>query len=382
MIGSDTLNDIQSMLRDSLAKILERHYNFEARQAYRRQAPGYSTEAWNDYASLGLLSLGVDEADGGAGGDLTDLSLVCAQMGEAMTLEPFIPTVVFGARLIAAAASEAQKDRWLSSILAGELKVALAHGERESRYGTRAVRALARRDGDGFILNGEKRVSEGADAAGLLVVSALLSGEGEGGRTALFLVEADAEGVEHRRYRAFDGQGAADLVFSQVRLSADALLVGPTNGLEVLEKALDEAAVLQCADAVGAMRAANALTREYVGVRKQFGATIGSFQVLQHRLVDMAVAEAMAAAIAGAAVSAIEAPAETRARAVSAAKVRVGESARMIGQQSVQLHGGMGLAEEYPASHYFARLELFERRWGDAEHHLKRFSALMDRHWQ
>lgn len=378
MTGGDTLNDIQSMLRDSLAKILERHYDFEARQAFRRQAPGYSPEAWSDYAALGLLSLGVDEADGGAGGDLTDLALVCTQMGEVMTLEPFIPTVVFGARLIASAGSEAQKDRWLSSVLAGELKVALAHGERESRYGAQVVRTVARREGDGFILDGEKRVSEGGDAAGLLVVSALLSGEGEEARIALFLVEPDAVGVERRVYRAFDGQGAADVVFSKVRLSADALLGGQPDGLEALEKALDEAGVLQCADAVGAMRAANALTRDYVGVRKQFGATIGSFQVLQHRLVDMAVAEAMAAAITGAAVSTIEAPPKARARAVSAAKVRVGESARMIGQQSVQLHGGMGLTEEYPASHYFARLGLFERRWGDADHHLKRFSMLMD----
>lgn len=378
MIGDDTLNDIQSMLRDSLSKVMERHYDFETRQTFRRQAPGYSVEAWDAYASLGLMSLGVDEELGGAGGGLADLALICAQMGQAMTLEPYIPTMVFGARLIAAAGSPEQRALWLPRVLAGELKVALAHGERDSRYGAQAMQTTARREGDGFVLTGDKRVSEGADAAGLLVVSAMATGEDGQVRPALFLVDAEAEGVQRRAHRAFDGQGAADVVLNDVKAPASALLGGQLDGLEALEKALDEAVVLQCADAVGAMRGANALTCEYVGVRKQFGAAIGSFQVVQHRLVDMAVAEAIAAAIVGAAVSAMEASPKVRARAVSAAKVRAGEAARMIGQQSVQLHGGMGLAEEYPASHYFARLGLFERRWGDADHHLKRFSALME----
>lgn len=378
MTGDDSLNDIQTMLRDSLAKVLERHYEFEARQAFRRGVPGYSTDAWNAYAELGLFSLGVAEADGGFGGDLSDLALICGQMGAAMTLEPFIPTVVFGGRLIAAAGTEAQKARWLAPVLAGGAKVALAHGERGSRYGVGEVRTRVRRDGDGFVLSGEKRVSEGADAADLLVTSALIEGEDGQARLALFLVEAGVDGVSRRGYRAFDGQGAADIVFNDVRLSADALLGGRADGRALLDQALDEATVLQCADAVGAMRAANALTQDYARVRKQFGVTIGSFQALQHRLVDMAVAEEMAAAITDAAVSAAEAPEAVRARATSAAKVRVGESARMIGQQAIQMHGGMGLTEEYPASHYFARLGLFERRWGDADHHLNRFSMLMN----
>ncbi|MEN5231326.1 acyl-CoA dehydrogenase family protein [Brevundimonas naejangsanensis] len=378
MSGDDSLNDIQAMLRDSLAKVLERHYEFEARQSFRRAAPGYSTDAWDAYAELGLLSLGVAESDGGAGGDLSDLALICGQMGAALTLEPFIPTVVFGGRLIAAAGTEDQKARWLAPVMAGETKVALAHGERGGRYGAQAIQARARREGDGFVLSGEKRVAEGADAADLLMVSALTEDADGQARLALFLVAADAAGVARRGYRAFDGQGAADIVFDDVSLPAEALLGDRVDGRATLEQALDEATTLQCADAVGAMRAANALTQEYARVRKQFGTTIGSFQALQHRMVDMAVAEEMAAAITGAAVSAVEAPEATRARAVSAAKVRVGESARLIGQQAVQLHGGMGLTEEYPAAHFFARLGLFERRWGDADHHLNRFSALMD----
>lgn len=375
MFSEERLTDIQIMLRDSLGKVLERHYGFEQREKFRKTDVGYSPEAWSAYAELGLLSLGVDEDEGGAGGDLSDLGLICQQLGAALTLEPFISTVVFGSRLLARHGTTSQKAQWLGNVLSGATAVALAHGEGQNRYNIGNVEAVARRTEQGFVLDGAKRVSEGADVAGLFVVSARIEGEAGLG---LFLVSSSAQGVDRRCYRTFDGQGAADLTFAKVELGRDSLLADAHEAETILARAIDEATLLHCADAVGAMRAANSLTFEYANVRKQFGVTIGSFQALQHRMVDMAVAGEMANAITAAALSSIDASDASRSRAVSAAKVRVGESARMIGQQVIQLHGGMGLTQEYPASHYFARLGQFERRWGDADHHLNRYAKLME----
>ena len=230
------------------------------------------------------------------------------------------------------------------------------------------IDARATREGDGWRLKGHKAVVAGGDAADLLIVSAREEEE-----TALFLVQADT--ATRRAYRCFDWTGAADFELDLL-LPAEAKLGGDAGG-EALARALDEATALASADAVGAIRAANRLTFDYTRTRRQFGMPIGNFQVLQHRMVDMAIAEEMAGPIVAAAVAACDfADAVGRARAVSAAKVRAGESARYVGQQGVQLHGGMGLTEEYPASHCFARLGLFERAHGCHEDHLERFAAL------
>lgn len=372
IMADDQLTDIQSMLKESLAKVLERQYDFETRQKIRKSAPGYSVEAWNAYAEIGLLSLGVAEEDGGAGDSLNDLALICRQMGEGLTLEPYLPTVVFGGRLLARAGTDEQKQTWLPGILAGETKVALAHGETHSRYGLN-IATKAQRDGDDYVLNGHKAVALDGDCADLYVVSAVV--EGEAG-LSLFLLPSDAEGLGCRPYRNFDGQGGADLTLNSVRLPAQSRLGDLSDATAQLQQALDEAVLLACSDSVGAMRAANRLTVDYAKVRKQFGSAIGNFQVLQHRMVDMAMAEAFATAITEAAITAQENGNPDAKALVSAAKVRVGESARLVGQQAIQLHGGMGLTEEYPASHYFARLGLFERTWGDADFHIQQFAEL------
>jgi alkylation response protein AidB-like acyl-CoA dehydrogenase len=196
---------------------------------------------------------------------------------------------------------------------------------------------------------------------------------------SLLLLPADAEGVQRRSYRTFEGTGVADVVLDGVTVGGDALLGAPGGGRALLQRALDEAALLDCMDAVGAMRAVDELTLGYVKSRAQFGGPIGNFQVIQHRLVDMMIAQEMASAMARSALAAASqgVSADELARQASAAKVRVGESARFIAQQTVQLHGGMGLTEEYPAAHYFARLGMFERRWGDSDHHLRRFAEQM-----
>jgi len=370
------MTEFQAMLRDSLDKALARHYGFEQRQALRRARTGFSHAAWRAYADLGLFALSVPEERGGLGGSFADLGVVAEALGGALALEPVLPGIVFGSRLIADAGSPAQRSALLPALLAGECKAALAHDEPTTRYRLDRVESRAIRSGDGYRLNGGKCVSIGGGDADLLVVSAHLDGHAD---LSLFLVPAGARGVTRKAYLSFEGGGVADVVLDDVQLDKDALLGPAHGGTALLGAAMAEAVALDCMDAIGAMRAAFALTHEHVRTRRQFGATIGSFQVVQHRLVDMATALEMAAAIAGEALRlATHIDPATRDRAVSAAKVRVAESARFIGQQTVQLHGGMGLAEEYPAAHHFARLGMFMQRWGDSDHHLRRFAALME----
>lgn len=367
------LSETQRMLGESLETLLARRYTFDQRQQFRRAAPVHTPEIWRALAELGLMALPVAEADGGLGGTLEDVAVAVERLGGALLLDPVIPTLVFGARLIGTGGDARQKARYLPAIAAGDLLVALAHDGRD---------VFARPIGDGFRLSGAKSISLGSDAADLLIVSAWI-GEDEG--TSLFLVDPAAAGVTRKGYTLFDGTGAADIIFEDVALGREALLGAQGAGPALLAQAIAEATVLDCADAVGAMKALNRLTVDYVKTRQQFGVPIGSFQVIQHRLVDMAIAQEMADAIIAAAIVALAGETglagrseDERDRAVAAAKVRTAQSARLVAQQAVQTHGGMGLTEDYPAAHYFARLGMFERRWGDAGYHLGRFAAIME----
>jgi alkylation response protein AidB-like acyl-CoA dehydrogenase len=362
--GADEAGEIRALLRQSLETALGRLYGFGQRRAAHESPAGHSRTAWHAYAELGLTALTLPEEHGGLPGTLADLAMAAEAMGGALALEPWRPAIV-AARLLAACGTPAQRARWLPAFAAGAAKAALAHEEAGARLGA-PVAAAAARQGEDWRLRGNKTVVAGGDAADVFIVSAQAEG-----KTALFLVPAGE--AERRSYRCFDWTGAADLTLDLV-LPGEAKLVG---GETDLARALDEATALACADAVGAIRAANRLTLEHARTRRQFGVPIGSFQVLQHRLVDMAIAEEMAGPITAAAVAACEGTdVRARARAVSAAKVKVGESARYVAQHCVQIHGGMGLVEEYPASHLFARLGLFERAHGCHEEHLLRFAAL------
>jgi alkylation response protein AidB-like acyl-CoA dehydrogenase len=357
--------EIRGLLRQSLETLLTRLYSFEQRRAAHQTPAGHSADAWAAYAELGLLALGLPEAHGGLPGSLADIAMAAELMGAALVLEPYRPTMV-AARLLAAAGTPAQQAAWLPAIAAGNAKAAIAHEEERWTLGG-PIRTQARPEGNGWRLKGGKRVVAGGGGADVFILSAAV----EAGGIALFLVPA-AE-ASTRPYRCFDWTDAADLDLD-VAIPADARLEG---GAAELDRALDEAIALACADAVGAIRAVNRLTRSYTSTRNQFGRPIGTFQVLQHRMVDMAIAEELAGPITNAAIDACERlDADGRARAVSAAKVKVGESARYVGQQGVQIHGGMGLTEEYPASHHFARLGLFERAHGDRDDHLQRFAGL------
>lgn len=360
--------DLRELLSQSLATLLGRLYSFEQRST-GRSATGRGVDgAWQAYAELGLLAIGLPEAHGGLSENLADIAMAAEAMGGAMTLEPYLPTMVT-ARLIAASATAEQQAAWLPRIASGEIRASLAHGEGDGRLG-HPVETRASAEGTGWRLNGKKSIVPGGDEADIFVVSARLDGE-----VALFLVPASD--VRRQGYRCFDWTGAADIDLDDTLVPSGMRIPG---GEAALTRALDEALALACADAVGAIRAANRLVREHTATRRQFGRSLDAFQVLQHRMVDMAIAEELAAPMARAAITACEtATADDRAQAVSGARVKIGDAARLVGQECVQLHGGMGLTQEYPASHLFARLGLFERLHGNRDEHVERYAALMMR---
>jgi len=362
---ADEAGAVQDMLRQSVTTALGRFYGFDQRSAAHAAPPGESGRAWEAYAELGLFGLGLPEEHGGFGTDLADMAIVAELLGGAMVLEPFRPTMV-AARLIASAGSHAQRQAWLPKIVRGEVRAAIAFGRAGPIDAPSGI--TARPDRTGWRLDGRASLIAGGDTADILILPAKA-----GDDAGLFLVEA---GLAARRgYRCFDWTGAADLDLADIALPAEARLEG---GSDALAAAFDEDAALACADTLGAIRAANRLVRDYTHDRHQFGRALDSFQVLQHRMVDMAIEEEMASSLAKAAIAACSAGARgERERAVSAAKVRIGDAARFVGEQVVQLHGGMGLVQEYPAAHLFARLGQFELRHGDRTYHLQRYAAHM-----
>jgi alkylation response protein AidB-like acyl-CoA dehydrogenase len=362
-------DDEQLALQESVRRFLAERYDFETRRACLARPFGSSDETWRGFAEQGFLSIGLPEAYGGIGG-ATELMLALEETGRALVLEPYLSTVALCAPLVGELGTEAQRADLLPRIAAGNLKLALAHGEAEARYAA-TVRTEARRAGDGYLLNGAKATVPDGGVAGLLLVSARLDAG-----LAVFLVEPAAPGVRIARYRTQDGRSAADVFFTDVRLGA-AQRLGTVDARDALERAIERGIAALCAEAVGAMEATNATTIEYTKSRKQFGQPIGRFQALQHRMADMFVqatqARSMSILAAGrcaAHANQDEGDAGQRRRDISAAKCYVGKAARFVGQQAVQLHGGMGMADELPVSHYFKRLTMIDMTFGDSTHHL------------
>ena len=363
----------QLQLADALRRWIARDYSFEARRAIVQSAGGVSEQAWATLAELGLTALPVPEEQGGFAGDAVDMSVVMQELGRGLVVEPYFATVL-GAEFLRLGGGHAGL---LERVAAGELKLACALGERQSRHDMRDIATRAEREGDGWRLSGDKKVVLHGAQAGVLVVSGRIEGaqRGEQG-IALFAVPAGAAGVHITEYRMLDGQRAADVRLDGVRVGPEAAIGLPGAGWDILEAALDYGAALLCAEAVGAMDALFAATLEYLKTRQQFGVPIGKFQALQHRMADMYIHLEQARSMALlAAVRLRGGDAAERRQAVSAAKYRVGRAARFVGQQAVQLHGGMGVTDELPAAHYFKRLSTIELTLGDSSHHLARFIA-------
>ncbi|MEW6371693.1 MAG: acyl-CoA dehydrogenase family protein [Pseudomonadota bacterium] len=366
-------NPEQLQFADALKRWIGRDYGFEARRAIVHSEAGVSNEAWATLTELGMTALPVPEEQGGFSGTAVDMFVVMRELGRGLVVEPYLATVL-GAEFLRLGGLHPQL---LERVATGELKLACALGERQSRHDMRDIATRAESIGDGFVLRGEKKVVLHGAQAGMLVVSARSTGEqrAEEG-ISLFVVPADAQGVRITGYRTLDGMRAADVVFDNVRVDATALVGAAGAGWHILDSALDYGVALVCAEALGAMEAIFEATLEYLKTRQQFGAPIGKFQALQHRMADMYIHLEQARSMAMlAAVKLGSQDAAERRRAVSAAKYRINQAARFIGQQAVQLHGGMGVTDELPAAHYFKRLATIELTLGDADHHLARFIA-------
>jgi len=369
------LSDEQRLLQDSVERLISDEYGFEQRKALGKSEAGYSDAMWAKFAELGFLGLPFAEDDGGFGGGPVETMILMEAFGRGLVLEPYLATVVLGGGFLRHGGNAAQKAALIPEVAAGKLKFAFAHTEAQSRYDLNAVETTARRDGDGWILDGRKGVVLHGDSADKLFVTARIGG-GPRDRSGigLFLVDAGASGVSRQGYATQDGLRAAEVTLVGVRVAADGVF--SEDALPLVERVVDEAIAAVAAEAVGAMAATQALTIDYLKTRKQFGVAIGSFQVLQHRGSEMFIALEQARSMAMlATMMAAEDDAAERRKAVAAAKIQIGRSARFVGQQAVQLHGGIGMTMEYAVGHYFKRLTMIDTMFGDADHHLERLAA-------
>ena len=373
------LTEEQLALQETLRRFIAKDYDFERRRALARSPLGYSAQAWARYAELGLLGLPYPEEFGGLGGSGVDIMAVMEVFGQGLLLEPYVSTVVLCGGLLRDAAAPAIKEALLPQIAAGKLQIALAAYEAAGRYELAHVASTAVRDGKGWRLTGRKSVVLDAPSADYF----LLSARSGGNRTAaegisLFLVRRDAPGLTLQAYPTQSGGSAADLHLQDVLIGDDAVIGVPERALPVIERAVDQGIAALCAEALGIVSALNEATLNYLKTRKQFGTVIGSFQALQHRMADMFIAaeQSRSMAIIAAIQGAGDEPAARR-RAISGAKAYIGQAARFVGQQAVQLHGAMGVVDELKVSHYFKRLTMIDLTFGDADHHLARFSEAL-----
>ncbi len=366
------LTDEQGQLKDSVGRLLKERYDFESRRAIMAEAPGFSREMWASYADIGLLGLRFSSADGGFDGGAADVMLVSELMGGALALEPWLATVVLGGGFMRHGASDAQRAQLLPGVIEGKTLLAFAHTEVQSRYDLTDCQTSAMPHAGGWVLQGDKRVVLHGEAADVLFVTARTADSRmDPGGIGVFLVPAATDGITRRGYVASDGTQAADILFDNVQVQPNALLGSPGDGLELAERVVDEAIAALAAEAVGAMQAALGLTLDYLRTRKQFGRAIGTFQALQHRTADMMVAIEGARSMAMlAAMVAGENDAVARRRQMRAVKIEIGRAARFVGQQAIQLHGGIGMTMEYAVGHYFKRLTAIDTQFGDVDHHL------------
>ncbi|MBL4906203.1 MAG: acyl-CoA dehydrogenase family protein [Sneathiella sp.] len=369
------LSEEQSLLKDSIDRFVLDHYSSEARIKLSETDLGFSRDHWKTMAELGWLGMPFSEEVGGFGGSPVETMIMMESMGKGLVLEPFFSTVILSGALVAEAGSPAQIEAIIPEVIEGNLMLAFGYAEAQSRFNLSDVETTATKSGDSYKINGHKAVVYHGGTADKIIVSARTSGNSrdEDG-ISLFIINNDAAGVDIQSYRTVDGQQAADIRLD----NAEGELLGKEGkAFPIIEKVTDNAIGALCAEAVGAMAAANEITNEYLKTRKQFGVAIGKFQVLQHRMVDMYMEAEQSKSMSDmvAMKLALGYEVDTK-KAVSATKAQIGKAAKFVGQQSVQLHGGMGMTDEYSIGHYFKRLSTIEMLFGNTDYHLNRYSNL------
>jgi pimeloyl-CoA dehydrogenase small subunit len=371
-----SFTDEQSMLRDTVASYLSDNYSFDQRRAVVSKEPGWSPAVWKAFAEeLGILGAPFSEELGGLGGGPIENMIVMEEFGKALVVEPYLSTVVIGGGFLKHS-DHPQAAELIGQIVAGEAIFAFAHAEQQGRYNLADLTATAKKDGASWVLNGHKAVVVGAPFATHLIVTARTGGgQRDAQGISAFIVPKAAKGVTTRDYPTVDGNRASEVALENVKVGAEALIGAEGQGLPLIEKVVDEAIAATCAEACGVLRKLHEGTLDYTKQRKQFGVPISSFQVLQHRMVDMFIQLEQSISMTYMATIKLADEAE-RAKAVSAAKVQIGKACKFVGQNAIQLHGGMGMTDEMAIGHYFKRATLIESAFGNIDHHLARYEFL------
>ena len=372
-----SLNEEQRLLQESVGRFVEKECPFDARKKLVATDEGWSRDNWARFAELGWLGICFPEDQGGLGGSMVEAAVIMESFGRGIVTEPYLQTVVLGGGLLSL--DETGGGRALiPDLVAGNLQVSFGYAERQSRYNLANVETRAEKKGGDYVLTGQKGVVFNAQTADKLIVSARTAGSSRDQKgITLFLLDAGAKGVSLRPYGTVDGLRAAEVALDGVTLGPAAVLGEVDNGLPLMEQAVDLGIVAVCAEAAGIMEVLVGKTQEYLKTRTQFGVTLSKFQVLQHRMADMFIAHEMAKSMAYmAAMRVSSVDAADRARAASAAKAKIGESGRLVGQEAIQMHGGIGMTDELDVGHYFKRLTVIDTIFGNADFHLKRFAAL------
>jgi len=371
-----SLNELQTMLADTVGKFIDNEYDFDTRQHHADSDRGFSDETWATFAELGWTAVPFAEEDGGIGGGPVETMVLMQSLARALVVEPYLANVILAGGLLRRAADDAQKEKWLQPIIGGELHATLACCEPQARYDLANVETTATRDGDDWLISGRKGVVINGDTSDLIIVPARTSGNtsDEHGIT-LFAVPSDSGGLTRNGYATIDGLRAAEIALDKVHVPADTVLNEVGLGYAALEATIDDAILAVCAEAVGIMQVLKDKTVEYSKQRQQFGVPIGSFQALQHRMVDMLMACEKAQSLLMWAVMTRAEDGEDARRAISSIKYYVGTAGRMVGEEAVQIHGGMGMTWDLDVAHYFKRLTAINLMFGNADWHLDKLAS-------
>ena len=372
-----TFNEEQSLIQDQVDQFILKEYDWETRQSLSHSDLGFGQENWQKFAELGWLGISVSEDSGGFGGSAIESMLIMEAFGKGLVVEPFLETMIMSGGILDDHGSAEQKSSLLEPAIAGNMQLALAYAEPQSRFNLSDVVTEAKADGDNFILNGYKSVVMNGPSANKIIVSARTSGSqlDENGIT-LFVIDSEASGLNKANYKTVDGRRASDLTIENVSVSRDDIVGELDSGYEILDSAIDKAILAISAEAVGAMEVLYKTTVEYTKTREQFGTAIGKFQVLQHRMVDMFMEYEQCKSLLYMATMKHEEGAVDSKKAISGLKYQVGKAGKFIGQQAVQLHGGMGVTDELNVGHYFKRLTTVRTIFGNTDYHLQTYTSL------
>ena len=372
-----TFNEEQTLIQDQVDQFVQKEYDWETRQSLSNSDLGFGESNWQKFAELGWLGISVSEDSGGFGGSAIESMLIMEAFGKGLVVEPFLETMIMAGSLIDYHGSDEQKSSILEPAISGEMHLALAYAEPQSRFNLSDVVTEAKSDGENYILNGYKSVVMNGPSASKIIVSARTSSSqlDENGIT-LFIVDSDSKGLAKTNYKTVDGRRASDLTLENVSVSKDNIIGSLDSGFEILDSAIDKAILAISAEAVGAMEVLYKTTVEYTKTREQFGTSIGKFQVLQHRMVDMFMEYEQCKSLLYMATMKHEEGAPDAKKAISGLKYQVGKAGKFIGQQAVQLHGGMGVTDELNVGHYFKRLTTVGTIFGNTDYHLKKYTSL------